>query len=238
MMWKALSPPQTPHNNCDPAIMHHHFPMGLRERGSFMKVVRLGLCAAALTTVAAALLTGRSWTARVVAQTGAPDKKKLAEDATRILKTYCFACHGKDLDDLSGDMNILDQLHLAERERVVPGSPDKSKLIQRIENDRKPMPPKSAKNPVPAEQVKIRREWIAPGGKLQPPTRTTTPAAPEKLKLAAEVAAIFTSHCYECHGKDPRNVARKFKVFDAEHRSQRKRVVPGKPEESLLIARV
>src|SRR5262249_47517692 len=176
MMWKALSPPQTPHNNCDPAIMHHHFPMGLRERGSFMKVVRLGLCAAALTTVAAALLTGRGWTARVVAQTGAPDKEKLAEDATRILKTDCFACHVKALDDRPADMNTLDQPHLAKRARAVPGSPDKSKLIQRIENDRKPMPPKSAKNPVPAEQVKILREWIASGGELQPTNTTTTTA--------------------------------------------------------------
>src|SRR5262245_50260364 len=151
-----------------------------------MKVVRLSLFALGFAAISTLLLTGENWTSSLHAQPGSPDKKKLGEEAVRIFRAYCFECHGKDPRDLNADLNILDPTHLKHRDRVVAGSPDKSKLIQRVESKRRPMPPEGAETPMPEKEAKVLRDWVAAGGEL-PDASTTSAPTPKPAVVEAQL---------------------------------------------------
>ncbi len=59
-------------------------------------------------------------------------------------------------------------------------------------------------------------------------------------ELAPQAHAILRHHCYECHGQDPAKIAKKLNVLDHASLvdSDRRIVVPGKPDDSRLIQRI
>src|SRR5439155_16595756 len=85
-----------------------------------------------------------------------------------IFTSYCYECHGKDPKNLARKFNVFDPEHRAQRNRVVPGKPEESRLIARVESKDSPMPPSDAKqSPLPPEKAKVLREWIKTGGELE-----------------------------------------------------------------------
>jgi cytochrome c553 len=110
-------------------------------------------------------------------------------DVRPILAGNCYACHGPDrnnrqmglrLDREEGAKGKLPSGNVA----VVPGSPEKSALIQRVTNpdEQKRMPHiTSGKERLSAAQIETLRLWIEQGAEWQPhwsyikPTRPTPP---------------------------------------------------------------
>jgi hypothetical protein len=90
-----------------------------------------------------------------------PAQAKLATEAHQILVTYCGKCHGKG-GSYSDEM-LLDYSKLVGGDEpfIVKEKVDKSFLYETIaEGD---MPPKKAKNPVPADKLAILKNWIEVG---------------------------------------------------------------------------
>ncbi|SIO57109.1 Planctomycete cytochrome C [Singulisphaera sp. GP187] len=95
-----------------------------------------------------------------------------AAEATRaMLEKYCYRCHGQDGRNEGGLNVVTDLKKLVESKRVVPGVPERSKLLKRVVNG--DMPPEvdfedRAANPprLPrpsAKDVARLRDWIQGG---------------------------------------------------------------------------
>ncbi len=96
-------------------------------------------------------------------------------DVLPILAKNCFLCHGPDESDREADLR-LDNFADATAARgtrpaaIVPGKPDESELIGRIESadDEKRMPPADSKKKLTPEQKQTLRRWIASGAEYRP----------------------------------------------------------------------
>jgi hypothetical protein len=100
-----------------------------------------------------------------------------AEGAKAVLTTYCYRCHGKDGRNEGGLNVVTDLQKLVESKRVVPGEPDRSKLLKRVQSGE--MPPEidledQAENP-PAlprpgpKEITLLRDWIKAGAPVSAP---------------------------------------------------------------------
>jgi hypothetical protein len=106
-----------------------------------------------------------------------------------ILAENCYACHGVDAGSRKGELRLDRAEHAYAKRKdgppaVVPGKPDESPLVQRIEakDEKKIMPPPEAHKTLKPEQIARLREWIAEGAEYQEhwafvtPKRATVPA--------------------------------------------------------------
>ena len=99
----------------------------------------------------------------------AADSIEFNRDVRPILSNNCFSCHG--LDEKSREAELrLDVRESALQARdgraaIVPGKPDESLLIRRIESsvDDERMPPPESKKTLTAREKAILRRWIAGG---------------------------------------------------------------------------
>ena len=125
-----------------------------------------------------------------VAAAPAKGGKKLSFNETiqPILAENCYACHGTDAGSRKGDLRLDRAEHaLAKRKEggpaIVPGKPDESPLVQRIEakDEKKVMPPPESHKTLKAAQVAALRRWIAEGAEYEehwsfiPPQRPPVP---------------------------------------------------------------
>ena len=101
------------------------------------------------------------------------DEIDFNRDVRPILSRYCFKCHGPDDNARKGGMRLdvrAGALATAESGSppIVPGRPDDSELIARIETtDDDRMPPPSTKTALSAEQKLILRRWVAGGAEYR-----------------------------------------------------------------------
>ena len=109
-------------------------------------------------------------------------------DVLPILSAKCFQCHGADVAARQADLR-LDQVASATEKRddripIVPGRPDQSELIHRIQSDdaNEMMPPAELNNPLTDEEKQILEQWIAEGAEYEqhwafvPPRKPPIPA--------------------------------------------------------------
>jgi len=112
-------------------------------------------------------------------------------DVQPILASRCFSCHGPDPEMRKAGLR-LDLAEAAFRKRpghpdaIVPGDPDKSELIRRIESkDPHHLMPQTAQGeakPMKPEEIAILREWVKEGAVYRPhwafekPVRPALPA--------------------------------------------------------------
>jgi mono/diheme cytochrome c family protein len=158
-----------------------------------------------------------------------------------ILQRNCFACHGENPDKVEKNLHILNHQDLLDSPRriVVPGSPQDSRLIQRIADGS--MPPEEEETRLPRlseEDLTILYDWIKGGA---PPFPAFDPAAPVVAapvsESAAQAKAIFHKRCYECHKYD----VAKGGIKILHHRllvTTRQMVRPGDPDDSELFQRL
>ncbi len=122
----------------------------------------------------------------------APASAKLSfnDHIQPILAENCYACHGIDAGSRKAELR-LDRFESATAKRkegepaIVPGKPNASPLIQRIESkdEKKIMPPPEAHKTLKAGQIATLRQWIAEGAEYQEhwafiaPKRPAVPAA-------------------------------------------------------------
>ncbi len=163
----------------------------------------------------------------------------LAPVVKEILRRNCFECHGNELNIVQKNLHVLNHKELVAGNRriVVPGSPENSRLIQRIADGSMPPEEEELRLPrVTEKELTILTEWIRGGAPPLPEGDAKSPIAPAEphSKLAAEVKDIFRKRCYECH----KSAKAEGGIKIMHHRllvSVRKVVVPGQPAESELL---
>ena len=101
-----------------------------------------------------------------------------------ILSEHCFACHGPDSAARKAELR-LDSFEGATEDRggyapIVPGDPDASELIYRVESEDEldVMPPPSMQKPLSAEQKDLLRRWVASGAAFEPHWSFIAPSLP------------------------------------------------------------
>ena len=99
------------------------------------------------------------------------------QDVQPILASHCFTCHGPDPEMRKGGLRLdLEEAAFKKRpghpDAIVPGYPDKSELIKRIEShdSHRLMPQTSAgeAKPMKPEEIAILREWVKEGAVYRP----------------------------------------------------------------------
>jgi hypothetical protein len=115
-----------------------------------------------------------------------------AEDVTfekhvrPILKAACFQCHGEE-DKPKGKLDVRLPSLMTKGGKsgpaVVPGKPDESLLVERIEADEMPEGPKK----LTREQKAVIRKWVAGGAKTARPE----PKNPDELRITDEERAFW-----------------------------------------------
>lgn len=175
-----------------------------------------------------------------------------------VLADHCYSCHSAD-GGTAGGLRVdgRDLLLTGGKSgpAIIPGDPDNSLLIQRILlADPKHRMPKGEDDPLPATVVANLKRWIQDGAywptdtQEPPATKDNTSAAlkggPTEEEIAYfknDVKPILVAHCYNCHSQNFKQ-AGGLRVdtrdgFFAGGRSG-PIVVPGHPEQSLLIKKV
>ena len=119
-----------------------------------------------------------------------------------ILSENCIACHGPDEKGRKGKLRLDDEQD-AKRDRkgefvILPGKPEQSELIKRIESDDpdEVMPPPKQHKTIPAAQLALLKEWIrqgAPWGRhwsYEPVARPSVPQNGEANPVDAFLADL------------------------------------------------
>lgn len=210
--------------------------------GRFVKLAqRRPVWAAAmlLIVVASGVAAGRGYVGREQARgrVEAEQERKrtraveVAPQAREILQRHCYECHGADPATAGRKFLVLDRASLLDPDRrnVVPGRPEDSRLLHRIEDNT--MPPEDDDHWLPRvseHELSVVKEWIAGGAPEFPPDHVP-PAVPPS-ELAADVHAVFVRHCVQCH--QVAEAGGGIKVLNHNLLLARKVVIPGKPDES------
>ncbi|MSU50851.1 MAG: DUF1553 domain-containing protein [Opitutus sp.] len=125
---------------------------------------------AAVPAPAERLLAKAESSSASVSTASAAKKISFNAQVQPILAENCYACHGTDPESRKADLR-LDRAEHAYRKRkdgepaIVPGRPDTSPLVQRIEatDEKKIMPPPESHKTLKPAQVALLRKWIAEG---------------------------------------------------------------------------
>jgi mono/diheme cytochrome c family protein len=114
-------------------------------------------------------------------------------DVRPILSENCFACHGPDSAARKADLRLdRPEDALAERDgyaTIVPGEPDESELMLRVEaegDDPGLMPPVNSHKKLTTEQKATLRKWIAEGAEYEPHWAFIPPTTPAPPVVANE----------------------------------------------------
>ncbi len=102
----------------------------------------------------------------------------------RPIITKCFTCHGHDAKEVKGGLR-LDERADATKDlgggfrAIVPFSPEKSELIDRVySHGADIMPPKSSNKILTAEEKQILKQWIREGAEYKPHWAFVAPVRP------------------------------------------------------------
>src|SRR5262249_17123489 len=111
------------------------------------------------------LLVLLSLAAVVSPAVGATNQISFNRDIRPILSENCYACHGPDKNQRKAKLRLDIREVALEREAIVPGKPEESKLIEHIlatDPDEIMPPPKSHKK-LTAKQKELLKKWVAAG---------------------------------------------------------------------------
>src|SRR5262245_46411081 len=88
-------------------------------------------------------------------------------DIRPILSNRCFKCHGPSLRQ--GGLRLDQREAALKRNRIVPGKPDASVLLQRLQaKDGERMPPAEAGDRLTKAEIAKVRAWIQQGAEYTP----------------------------------------------------------------------
>jgi hypothetical protein len=107
---------------------------------------------------------GTTAAASVAVESKAPDSPLFAQSVRPILAARCYSCHGPDLQQNGLRLDSLDAiLKGSDSGRiVVPGKPDSSRLLRRLQAQERPMMPYGGPA-LSAKELDSIRQWIVAG---------------------------------------------------------------------------
>src|SRR5688572_766321 len=149
-----------------------------------------------------------------------------------ILTAKCGQCHGEKKQ--TAELNLTTDAGLLRGGEsgvvIVAGKPDESPLYEKIHAGE--MPPED--NPqLAAAEIELIRRWIAEGAKL--PDSQRGPAVTQH-----QIVPLMLLRCTACHGGRRKEADLDLRTKAGMLRGGKSgpAVVPGKPEESLLVKRI
>lgn len=91
-------------------------------------------------------------------------------DVRPILADKCFACHGPDKNARQADLRLDQRAGAVGADALVPGNPDESELLRRIDSDDSEtvMPPPKSRKSLTSAEKQLLRDWIAQGAEYEP----------------------------------------------------------------------
>lgn len=147
-----------------------------------------------------------------------------------ILEHRCIACHG---DSPQGGLRLSTAAEILEGGQsgaaIVPGYPDRSLMLAKIVSGQMPM----GGGKLPESEILAIRAWIDEAGRsgeLASATRTTE----------TDVLPVLQMRCGRCHGKRAQEGGLDLRTMASRLKGGKSgpALVPGKPEESLLLQRI
>jgi hypothetical protein len=147
---------------------------------------------------------------------GSTNEIQFNRDIRPILSENCFVCHGHDKNNRKAKLRLDDRDVAIEREAIVPGKPDQSKLVQHIfstDSDEIMPPPKTHKT-LTAAQKELLKNWIADGAQYEPhwayiaPKRFPAPQTKNRQWVRNPIDA-FILHTLEAKNIQPSKEADK-----------------------------
>ncbi|MDZ7638334.1 MAG: DUF1553 domain-containing protein [Bryobacterales bacterium] len=155
-------------------------------------------------------------------------KVEFNRDIRPILSDKCYTCHGPDeqkrlvnlrLDTKEGLLGDRGKYRI-----VVPGDPEKSKLLERVSHPKRAlaMPPPGSGDTLSTEQVALVREWILQGAAFEshwaftPPQRPAPPAVQDNAWVRNEIDRFVLARL-EKEGLEPAPEAEKAKLLRRLH---------------------
>ncbi len=148
-----------------------------RKRKSMLD--RRALCLLAGWLCLGLIAASRSGEAKLTADSEENPKKLSFNDTIQpILSENCYACHGPDPGGRKAGLRLdrgefafapHQDAHEKYGPAIIPGDPDKSPLVHRIEtkNVKDRMPPPEAHKTLKPEQVALLREWVKQGAQYE-----------------------------------------------------------------------
>ena len=130
----------------------------------------------------------------VIADAASADAKlEFNRDIRPILSDHCFRCHGPDKGHRKAKLRLDLREVALEREAFVPGKPEESELIRRINaiGTDDLMPPEDMHKPLSPAQKDLLKRWIVEGAEYQPhwayivPKRPVVPAASNQFSVSS-----------------------------------------------------
>jgi mono/diheme cytochrome c family protein len=182
-----------------------------------------------------------------------------------ILADNCYDCHSADTKS-SGGLRLDDHDAILKGgdtgPAIIPGDPEQSLLVQRLHlaNPKRRMPKNS--DPLTDDEITTLTTWIKDGAAWSDQNLPSPVARAGKSRIAdsalsaaaasmpaggqveffeKKIRPIFVSHCYNCHSADTKP-AGGLRVDDLDGLltggDDGPGIVPGKPDDSLVIQRV
>src|SRR4051812_4357298 len=192
-----------------------------------------------LLALAATLLA--SWTLLPSSRVGAQSDKPptFDSDILPILQAKCGACHSGSTPQAQLDLQKRQSVIAGGKSgpAIVVGSSDKSLLFEKIVS--KSMPPGDEK--LSDKEIGLIRLWIDKGA---PPGGETNDSALKRpssdLVGENQVLPIFQMRCVVCHGKRKQEGGLDLRTQASRLKGGKSgpSLVPGKPEESLLMKKI
>ena len=173
----------------------------------------------------------------VIAQDGSPRFETHVEP---ILKQHCHSCHGPGIQQAELDLQSRNAILLGGNAgpAIVPQDPVASLLMQKIASGS--MPPGDAK--LEAGEIELIRTWIETGALSvgQSPAVGDREAVETSVSPRKIVVATLNTKCLLCHGRRHQEGGLDIRTRDSLLRGgvSGPAIIPGKPEESLLIQRI
>src|SRR5882762_1597413 len=148
---------------------------------------------AGCTSAALLLVTTSAQGGRAAQSDGKIKKISFNDEIQPILSENCYACHGPDPGARKAGLRLdrgefayapSQDAHEKYQPAIIPGNPDKSPLVRRIEtkNAKDRMPPPEAHKTLKPEQIALLREWVKQGAQYEelwsflPPKHHAIPA--------------------------------------------------------------
>ena len=109
-------------------------------------------------------------------------------DVRPILAENCFACHGPDKNARKANLRLDIREDALRKEAFVPGDPDDSELVFRIntDDDEDLMPPRDSHKSLTSAQKKILAEWIQQGAEYESHWAYIVPKRPGVPEMGAK----------------------------------------------------
>jgi hypothetical protein len=150
-----------------------------------------------------------------------------------ILQTRCFTCHSQKVKQAGLSVETRDDLLTGGKTgaAIVPGKPVESILLGMINTGRMPIGGK----PLPSHETTIIRNWIEAGA-----LREGEEVVKRSVSEGEVFASILGAKCFVCHGRREQKGGLDLRTRATILRGGKSgpAMVPGKPDESLLIRRI